>query len=71
MIARQFSSFEEINQELQILKLQREIDAEHIKLTVEKARSNLYPTHLLGGISGIAKKFLLTMVLKKIVSKLR
>lgn len=70
MIIRQFTSFEDINRELQILQLQRQIDAEHLKLTFEKGRSNLYPTHLLGGIGGIVKKFLFTVVLKKVVDRL-
>jgi hypothetical protein len=71
MTARQFSSFEDINRELQILKLQRQIDVEHIKLAMEKARSNLHPTSLLGGVSGITKKFLFTLLLKKVVERLR
>jgi hypothetical protein len=71
MTAKQFSSFKEINQELQVLKLQRQINAEHIKLTMEKVRGNLHPTSLLGGITGLAKTFLFSVLLKKVVQRLR
>jgi hypothetical protein len=69
MINKQYTSFEEINQDLRILKLQREVDREYLKLNMEQIKNGLYPTNLLGGIGGITKKLLLTLAVNKIVKK--
>lgn len=42
-----YSSFEEIELDLQILKLEREIHAQKIKLNLEKTGQNLRPMNLL------------------------
>ena len=42
-----YSSFEEIELDLQILKVQREIHAQKIKLNLEKTGENLKPINLL------------------------
>ncbi|TSJ46483.1 DUF6327 family protein [Fluviicola chungangensis] len=42
-----YSSFEEIELDLQILKVQREIHAQKIKLNLEKTGENLQPINLL------------------------
>lgn len=42
-----YSSFEEIELDLQILKVQREIHAQKIKLNLEKTGENLRPINLL------------------------
>lgn len=69
MIHKQYASFEEINQDLRILKLQREVDKEYLKLNIQHVKNCLYPTNLLGGVGGITKKLLLTLMVKKIVEK--
>jgi hypothetical protein len=69
MINKQYTSFEEINQDLRILKLQREVDKEHLKLNMQQVKNSLYPTNLLGGVGGITKKLLLTLAVNKIVKK--
>jgi hypothetical protein len=69
MIHKQYASFEEINQDLRILKLQREVDKEYLKLNIQHVKNSLYPTNLLGGVGGITKKLLLTLMVKKIVEK--
>ncbi len=65
-----FNSFDEIDQRLRILKLQREIDKEQLKGHVNNVKSSLYPTRLLGGFAGIAKKLLFSFVANKILKKL-
>ena len=47
-----YSSFEEIELDLQILKVQREIHAQKIKLNLEKTGENLQPMNLLEGYIG-------------------
>ncbi|WP_211341804.1 DUF6327 family protein [Ulvibacterium marinum] len=65
-MAKQYSSFSEIDYHLRILSLQREIDRESIKLRFNQVKSNFYPTQLVGGLSGTLKKILLTLAIKKL-----
>lgn len=65
-----FNSFDEIDQKLTILKLQRQIDKEQLKVHFNNAKSSLYPTNLLGGFAGITKKLLISFVANKIIKKL-
>jgi hypothetical protein len=65
-MAKQYNSFSEIDQRLQILKLQRQIDTESVKLHLNRTKANLYPTVLLGGTKGILQKLLLTFAIKKL-----
>lgn len=69
MAKQSFTSFEEIDQRLTILKLQREIDREQLRLHVNRTKSNLYPTNLLGGVGGIAQKLVISFVVKKLLGK--
>lgn len=69
MIPKKYSSFEQIDQDLKILRLQQEIDRENLKMTFHQAKSNLYPTSLLGGVGGIIKKFLISLFAKKVLNK--
>ncbi len=61
-----YSSFEEIDTRLQILKLQREIDKEQLKLHVNSAKNIVSPTRMVGGFSGIMQKIILTFAIKKL-----
>jgi len=47
-----YSSFEEIELDLQILKLEREIHAQKIKLNLEKTGENLRPINLINDYIG-------------------
>jgi len=66
----EFSSFNEIDQELRILRLQRQVDSEQLKLHLNGLKSSFYPTNILGGFKGVAKKLLLSFVAKKILKKM-
>jgi hypothetical protein len=66
---RPYTSFEEINHDLRILKLQREIDKEELKLNLQQTKNSLYPTNLLGGFGGVAQKILLTLLAKKLAKR--
>ena len=53
MITHSYTSFNEIDKHLKILRLQREIDAENIKLTYTKSKDYLCPSNILGGFKGL------------------
>ncbi|NND04942.1 MAG: hypothetical protein HKN87_01060 [Saprospiraceae bacterium] len=64
--AKQYNSFSEMDKRLQILKLQREINSESIKLHLNMAKNNLYPTELLVGAKGMVQKMLLIFAIKRL-----
>ena len=69
MIKAQYTSFEDIDRDLKILKLQRQIDEEQVKLAVQKTKEELYPTNILTGMAPLLQKLALTIVAKKLMNK--
>lgn len=57
-----YSSFEEIELDLQILKLEREIHAQKIKINIEKTGENLRPINLLKDYLGTQNETNLSMI---------
>ncbi|HSP83576.1 MAG TPA: DUF6327 family protein [Gillisia sp.] len=45
---KEYSSFEEIERDIKILKLQNQIDKEQVKLSIEQTKEALSPLSLLG-----------------------
>jgi hypothetical protein len=70
MIRKQYSSFEDIEQDLKILKLQRQIDEEKLKLSFENTKKELYPVNILGGMAPILQKIAISLVAKKVLQKI-
>lgn len=70
MIAKKYSSFEEIDARLKILRLQKDISRESFKFNLNKSKETFYPTHVLGEFSGLFKKVLLGLFLNKIIKKI-
>jgi hypothetical protein len=68
---KQYSSFEEIDLQLNILKIQRKIAVESLKLNVNRSKENLQPSHLISGFSGNFQKVFLAFALKKMISIFR
>lgn len=65
---RVYSSFEEIDKDLKILKLQTEIDKEEIKLSVDQTKESLSPMSLIGStIGSIIQKALVLKAVSKII----
>ena len=65
---RIYSSFEEIDKDLKILKLQTEIDKEEIKLSMDQTKQSLTPVSLAGSIIGsIMQKALVLKAVSKII----
>lgn len=69
MNVKRYNTFKEIDTDLKILSLQREIDKENLKLTFQSTKNNFYPTNILGGFSGIVKKIAISLVAKKLLRK--
>jgi len=64
---KEYSSFKEIDRDLEILKLQTQIDKEEIKLYFNQTKENLSPISLMGSVIGsIAKKALELKIASKI-----
>ncbi len=64
---KQYTSFEEIDRDLKILKLQTQIDKEEIKLTVEEVKDSLSPIRVFGNaIGAIAQKAIVLKAVAKI-----
>ena len=57
-----YSSFEEIELDLQILKLEREIHAQKIKLNLEKTGENLRPINLINDYIGNSDRTNLSLI---------
>jgi hypothetical protein len=66
---KQYGSFSEIDKQLKILHLQREINLESFKLNLRRCKSDLYPTQLLGGFKGVFQKALISLIAKKLLMK--
>ena len=65
---RIYSSFEEIDKDLKILKLQTEIDKEEIKLSIDQTKHNLSPMSLIGStVDTVIQKFLAFKAVSKIM----
>ncbi|MGB3152708.1 MAG: DUF6327 family protein [Maribacter sp.] len=77
IMVKKYKSFQEIDARLEILKLQRQIDQESLKLHFNKAKIDLVPRNLLKGIgtsfthSTTWKNMLITFVVKKVLGVLR
>ncbi|HSI70102.1 MAG TPA: DUF6327 family protein [Gillisia sp.] len=67
---KQYSSFEEIDRDLKILKLQNEIDKEEIKLSIQETKDNMSPLSLAGSvITAAVKKALVLKAVAKMWGK--
>ncbi|MEZ2415571.1 DUF6327 family protein [Muriicola sp. E247] len=64
---KRYSSFEEIDQQLKILELQRKLDWEHIKLNTQAVKQTLSPTNFSKKIENVFLQAILGFALKKIV----
>ena len=77
MKAINYSSFEEIDQQLKILWLQKEIAHENIKLGFKRTKNSLYPKNILGGIDNFGgtipfiQSIIITFLTDKILKKLK
>ncbi|WP_437396081.1 DUF6327 family protein [Flagellimonas lutimaris] len=66
MIQAQYTSFKEIDRDLKILKLQRQIEEEKVKLAFQNTKEELYPSNILGGLAPLLQKVAISLIAKKI-----
>jgi len=77
MMTTEYRSFEEIDQRLKVLKLQREIDQESLKLHFRHAKIDVLPHKMLGGLgttltqNGTLKSMLIAYIVKKMLGILK
>lgn len=64
---RQYKSFNEIDRDLKLLKLQQDIAREEISLSVNRTRESMAPKEILKGFS---EKFLSSSMLYKMLGKI-
>ncbi len=75
MAERNYSSFKEIDQQLKILWLQKEIDCENIKLGIHRSKDNLNPRKLLNaihvpkGLGSIWQNIVVTIIAEKLFKR--
>ncbi|MGY5845962.1 DUF6327 family protein [Salegentibacter sp. HM20] len=63
-----YSSFEEVDRDLEILKLQTQIDREEMKLKMAQTKSALSPISIMGSMLGsIAEKAIILKAVSKII----
>jgi hypothetical protein len=74
---REYSSFEEVDTRLKILKLQREISLESLKIHYYRARTDLAPLNLIKslgsniGTTGGWKNLIVAYFVKKVMDLIR
>lgn len=65
---KEYRSFEEVERDLKILKLQTEIDKEEIKLALDQTKKSLSPKSLIGStVSAVVQKALLLKATTKLL----
>ncbi len=62
---KRFESFEEIEKELALIRLKREIAGQSLRYSIHKSREKLSMPHLVSESSNWIKNLLLSMITKK------
>jgi len=65
-MTKQYGSFSEIDKDLKILRLQREIALESIKYNLKNTKTDLLSNRLLVSASSLFQQLLLTFFIKKL-----
>ncbi len=55
MISKKYTSYDEINRELEILRLEKEINHQKLILTIKKTKESFTPQNLVSGFLGSYK----------------
>lgn len=66
MKTKQYNSFEQIDNDLNILRLKREINKETIKNSLQRVKTDLYPSNLFVNFKGIVHNYILTFTIKNL-----
>ncbi|TYB79479.1 DUF6327 family protein [Bizionia myxarmorum] len=71
MTPNSFNSFEEIDNQLQILSLQKQIYKERIKLSIKSSKINLKPVNIKNEFKGLLQEQLITFLRDFLLEKLK
>lgn len=71
MIPKSYNSFEEIDNQLRILRLQKQIYKEGLKLSLKNSKFNLKSFNIKNELKGRLQNQLLTLVRDKVLNKLK
>lgn len=67
-----YKTFEEIDKELKILRLQSKIEKEQLKINIEEIKEDFSPVSMMGNIlGGLAKKAVLLKMVSGIIGRLK
>jgi hypothetical protein len=69
MTPKQYSSFEDIDRELKILKLQRAIEKEHFVFSYHKAKHLFYPKNIVLEIGSLLQQKVIDLILNRFYTK--
>tara|TARA_R110000744_G_scaffold31579_8_gene74189 strand:+ start:2604 stop:2822 length:219 start_codon:yes stop_codon:yes gene_type:complete len=67
-MGKQYNSFKEIDERLMVLKLQRKIEIESLKLNINQVKAHLRPLQLAGNLKGSIQQMLLIYAIRKLKS---
>ena len=70
-MTKRFNSFEEIDEQLKILYLKREIDKECAKLRIYDIKNHLYPVNLVRSMDGTIARVMIPLVISRIMKKIQ
>ena len=68
---KKYYSFKEIDEDLKILALQREINKEYTKYSFQEIKTYFYPFNLMRGVDGFVARVLVPFILTKVLKKKR
>jgi len=71
MIPNNYNSFEEIDHQLKILSLQKQIYKERIKLNLKSSKNSFSITNLKNEFKGILQEKLLTFITTNLIKKFK
>jgi len=63
---KQYHTFEEIDERLRIIELRRKIHVEELKMKLNRAKTDFYPTHLIGNFKVSIQQMALSYVIQKL-----
>ncbi len=68
---KKYNSFREIDEDLKILALQREINKEYTKHSFREIKTYFYPFNLIRGFDGFVARVVLPFILTKVLKRKR
>lgn len=68
---KKYYSFKEIDEDLKILALQREINKEYTKHSFQEIKTYFYPFNLMRGVDGFVVRVLVPFILTKVFKRKR